>query len=204
MIIKYHKTRFENLPIRQIASETYNILKTEKKHGLSKHVWGDTEIYFPLENSKGMNIVDNTFEFDELYRHSEKPPKGQEFWYSISILPNMMMRRLERSLCKYEIKKKGNEYLFGVVFETRLTPHLANKHKEISDIFEQKTGIRRFNEDDCIYFMSGVSFNNSYNETAHVLADKIINFYDKYHEILIEVIKKHAPKFIERSGYIYE
>lgn len=40
MIIKYHKTRFENLPLREVASLTYQILKTEKQHDLSKHVWG--------------------------------------------------------------------------------------------------------------------------------------------------------------------
>lgn len=166
---------------------------------------GDSEIFWPLESSRGMNIIDDSYDTQELYQHSIKPQKGQDIWYSISMLPNMKLRQQKQTLCNYEIRKVGNQFYFGIVFATKqYNDHIQNNHEEISIKFEQSSGIKHFKADDCRYFMVGVLNMNNYNDTAQRLAEEAVKFYDKYHSLLVEIIEKYAPKYIERSGYIYE
>lgn len=204
MIIKYDKCNFEKLEIRKLAGLTYNIIKSEKKHILANHIWGDSETFFPIDVSEvGVNL---DTEINELYM-PKNTYKHQDIWYNISILPNMVQRQRKFNLSGYTLKKVANQYYFGIYFITDQFKEQKGdplNHKQISILFEKDIDIKHLFEHNCRYFFIPVKHGLDVNDTAYFLAETCINFYDKYHSQLIEKIIKYAPKFLNHSGYIYE
>ncbi len=203
MIIKYNKCNFENIKLRQVASTVYQILKT-KNHELAKHVWGELEILYPLERSNDIQGgINEGYGNDELYNYSKGGGVGLHKWYPISYLPNMMMRQIGKNLGAYQIRKVGNIYFWEIVFNFQRQEAVDGKHKEIGEEFGKLVDIKGREVNHCLVFSVSIE-DYSDDNLAKFLAEKAIEFYDKYNNTLIKVLEKFAPKYIERCGYIYE